>query len=158
LEQFVSRLCRHDTVSRKLIELERRTDRERKLAYPDGHRCRQLNDRQIFVSILGTAPSVFHRATPWPEVRPSLNSVDFVRALEQRESREDVTSGRNNETGAFHFGPPTRLVAPLIFFIGPLGRTDRRMANSRALVFLRNLNNETLGATIPKTFANALFN
>ena len=120
-EQFVPALAAHHAIGKRVVELERRSDREGKLAYPYAVAVPELNDRQIFrvdfnygdISLLISAHD-----SGWEFSAISQFHVDFVSALDHVKVRKDITVRPNDETGAFALDRPESVrVTALIAFI-----------------------------------------
>src|SRR4029453_5521540 len=92
------------TVGEGVIELERRANRERKLAYAHRVAITHLRDRQIFCADLNDLDiGVFIGAhgPGWKIAANSESRLDFIGAVHHVKVREDITIWPNDEAGAF---------------------------------------------------------
>src|SRR4029453_354138 len=92
------------TVGEGVIELERRANRERKLAYPHRVAITHLHDRQIFCVDLNDGDiGLFIGAHDpgWKIAAISQSHFDFIGAFHHVKVRQDKTIWSNDEAGAF---------------------------------------------------------
>ena len=145
-QQFVPAFAAHYPIGERVIELEGRADRERKLAYAYAVAVAELNDRQIFCVDFNYGDIGLLISAHYPGRKFSAISqfhLDFIRALDHVEVCKDIAVWPNDETRAFTLDRPGSIrIAPLIVFVrGPL--EEQIVEGELSLPsFFRNLNND----------------
>ena len=108
-QQFVSAFAAHYPIGERVIELEGRADRERKLAYTYDVAVAELNDRQVFCvdfnyGNIGLLISAHYPG--WKISAISQFHLDFIRTLDHVKVCKDIAVWSNDETGAFALNRP----------------------------------------------------